>query len=230
MPEEGLSAAEVGKEIAEHLEKHGHHDDARSRRISIVEAVLLASVALIAAWSGFAAAEWSTEPRLELAQSSRHRILSSEASLESMESTNFDASTFNAWFTAWVAGDEAAQEIAERRFSDEFQVAFDAWIATDPLNNPDAPKGPTFMPEYVLPQDVTYEEEARLADEAYEAGAEAGKTADDYVRITVLLASVLFLIGISGHFRIHAARVGLVSVSGLILTYAVILLIQAPKP
>ena len=70
------------------------------------------------------------------------------------------------------------------------------------------------MPEYELPQDVTYEEESQLADEAYEKGAEAGETADDYVRITVLLASVLFLVGISGHFKVHSARIGLVSVSG----------------
>ena len=125
-----------------------------------------------------------------------------------METTNFDASTFNAWFSAWLAGNEEAQAIAERRFSDEFKVAFDAWIATDPANNPDAPKGPTYMPEYELPQDVTDEESH--ADEAYEKGAKAGETADDYVRITVLLASVLFLVGISGHFRVHSARIGLV--------------------
>jgi hypothetical protein len=230
MPEAGLSAAEVGKEIAEHLHKNGQHDDARSRRITIVEAILLATVALLAAWSGFAAAKWSTESRLELSQSTKHRTLSSQASLRAMEATNFDASTFNAWFTAWVAGDQRAQDLAARRFTDEFEVAFDAWIATDPATNPDAPKGPTYMPEYVQADDTVADEETRLADEAYEKGASSGETADDYVRITVLLASVLFLVGISGHFRIHSARVGLISVSVVILAYAGVLLVVAPKP
>jgi len=230
MPEAGLSAAEVGKEIAEHLEKNRDAQDGRGRRLSIVEAILLATVALLAAWSGFAAARWSTESRLELAQSTRHRTLSSEAELRAMEARNFDASTFNAWFTAWVAGDEKAQNLATRRFSDEFKVAFDAWIATDPLNNPDAPKGPTFMPEYHQPDQETADEESQLADEAYAKGAKAGETADDYVRTTVLLASVLFLVGISGHFRVHSGRIGLISVSGAILVYAVILLVMAPKP
>ena len=228
MSEAGLSAAEVGKEIAEHLEKHGNHSDARSRRITIVEAILLATVALLAAWSGFAAAKWSTESRLELSQSTKHRTLSSQAELRAMEATNFDASTFNAWFTAWVAGDQRAQELATRRFTDEFRVAFDAWLATDPANNPDAPKGPTYMPEYVQVDDEVAAEETHLADEAHEKGAESGETADDYVRITVLLASVLFLVGISGHFRIHSARVGLITVSVLILVYAGYLLIVAP--
>ena len=230
MAEAGLSAEEVGKEIAEHLHKHGQHDDPRSRRLTIIEAILLASVALLAAWSGFAAAKWSTESRLELSQSTKHRTLSTEAELRAMEAENFDASTFNAWFTAYIAGDEVGQQLAVRRFSDEYKVAFDAWLATDPVNNPDAPKGPRFMPEYQQPAHAPADEEAHLADAAYEKGAKSGATADDYVRITVLLASVLFLIGISGHFRLHGARVGLICVSGAVLVYAVILLIMAPKP
>ena len=59
MPEAGLSAAEVGKEIAEHLEKNRDVQEGRGRRITIVEAVLLASVAVLAAWSGFASAQWA---------------------------------------------------------------------------------------------------------------------------------------------------------------------------
>jgi len=230
MPEAGLSAAEVGKEIAEHLERHNEPHDKRSRRLGIIEALLLGIVALLAAWSGFAAAQWSTESSLQLSQSTKHRTLSMEAQLESMESQNFDAETFDTWFTAWVMGDEAAMDLAERRFSDEFEVAFQAWLATDPMNNPDAPRGPRFMPDYEHPYEELADEEARLADEAFEEGRKASETADDYVRITVLLASVLFLIGISGHFRVHIARYGLVGVSLVILGYASALIVTAPRP
>jgi hypothetical protein len=231
MPEAGLSAAEVGKEIAEHLEKSRDHEmEGRGRRITIVEAILLATVALLAAWSGFAAAKWSTESRLELAQSGKFRTEASEADLRAMEARNFDALTFDAWFQAWLTGDAQDQALAERRFREEFQPAFDAWLATDPLTNPDAPKGPTYMDQYEEPDKELAAENRARADEAYVEGSKAGTTADDYVRTTVLLASVLFLVGISGHFRIHAARVGLICVSGAILTYAVVLLILAPKP
>jgi hypothetical protein len=230
MSEAGLSAEEVGKEIAEHLHKHGQHDDARSRRITIVEAILLATVALLAAWSGYAAAKWSTESRLSLSRATAARTEASELDLAAMEDRTFDGLTFNAWFTAFMNEDEADQALAERRFRDEFVPAFEAWIATDPLNNPEAPKGPTYMDEYVEPEKEQAAEKRAAADEAYAEGAEAGTTADDYVRITVLLASVLFLVGISGHFRIHGARVGLITVSVLILVYAGYLLIVAPKP
>ena len=69
MPE-GLSAAEVGKEIAEH-KKRGQEDeeaDQHDRWLSILEAVLLSLVAVLAAYSGYAAAKWSTESSVTLGQ------------------------------------------------------------------------------------------------------------------------------------------------------------------
>ena len=42
------------------------------------------------------------------------------------------------------------------------------------------------------------------ADDKFAAGQEAAENADDYVRTTVYLATVLFLVGISGHFRVRA--------------------------
>ena len=50
-------------------------------------------------------------------------------------------------------------------------------------------------------------------------GVETGDTADQYVRITVLLASVLFILGINSQFRLRSARVGLISVGVVILLY-----------
>ncbi|HEY6533792.1 MAG TPA: hypothetical protein VIY72_15905 [Acidimicrobiales bacterium] len=217
----------MSKEIAEHRHRNGGHDESR---ISIIEAILLAMVALLAAWSGFAAAQWSTESRLELARSATNRTEASQADLRAMESRNFDATTFDAWFTAYVADNEEAMAIAERRFRPEFEVAFVAWMATDPATNPDAPPGPTYMPEYEQPDEELADQHTEEADRLYEEGSESAKTADDYVRITVLLASVLFIVGISGQFKVRRARHGLVTVGGAILVYSVILLIIAPKP
>ena len=46
------------------------------------------------------------------------------------------------------------------------------------------------------------------ADAAFAKGSTAGATADKYVRATMFLATVLFLVGISGHFRIRQAAAG----------------------
>ena len=140
MPE-GLSASELGKEISEHAKHVGPHER-RDRLISIAEAVLLSVVALLAAWSGYAAAKWSTESRVELATASSSRIEASQANADAFESRNFDSSTFESWFTAYTVGNKTAMRLAEHRFRPEFKVAFDAWRATKPETNPEAPAGP----------------------------------------------------------------------------------------
>src|SRR4051794_5901644 len=104
MPE-GMSADEVGKEIAGHA-GHGENDghERRDRLVSIAEAILLSIVALLAAWSGYAAAKWSTESRVGLAESSTARAKASRADLKASAVRNFDSSTFEAWFAAYTAG------------------------------------------------------------------------------------------------------------------------------
>lgn len=232
MGEAGLSPSEVGKEIAEHRHRSAEHGEAtgQDRWVTIVEALLLAVVAVLAAWSGYASAKWGTESSLTLAKASATRTEANRAYLDALETRNFDSSTFNAWFIAFTAHDQAAMDLAERRFSPEFDVAFEAWLATDPENNPAAPKGPTYMPEYAQPEKEKAAELDARADELYAEGAKAGTNADDYVRTTVFLASVLFLVGISGHFRVRAARYGLVGVGTLILVLSVVLLIASPPP
>jgi len=205
-------------------------DHPEHRVVSVVEAVILAVVALLAAWSGYAAAKWSTASRLDLASASSLRVKSSQAELASMEARNFDSTTFQAWFAAWIAGDQRAMDLASRRFRPALREAFDAWWALDPATNTTVPAGPTYMPNYRQPEREQAARLSRQADQTFRRGSESGGTADDYVRITVLLASVLFLVGISSQFRIRSARVGLVVVGVCILSYGVVLLVIAPKP
>ena len=60
--------------------------------------------------------------------------------------------------------------------------------------------------------------------------AEEKEKGGRYVRTTVYLATVLFLVGISGHFKVRSARLGLISIAGVILVFSVVSLIVAPKP
>jgi hypothetical protein len=150
--------------------------------------------------------------------------------LDSLEAKNFDGSTFNAWFIAFNAKDPEAQALAVRRFRPEFRKAFDAWIATDPEHNPAAPPGPTYMAEYAQPENARGDDLTRQADEHYAKGAEDGEIADDYIRTTILLASVLFIVGISSHFAVRSARYVLIGVASSVLVYAATLLITIPKP
>ena len=224
---EGLSAREVGKEIVEHAK---HDSVGRDRLLSIGEAVLLSIVALLAAWSGYSAAKWSTESRLDLAEASTARSQANRANLDALEVRNLDSSAFEAWFAAYTAGNRQAMAIAERRFRPLFRVAFDAWRATSPETNPDAPRGPTSMPQYRQPGLVKARVLDERADEAFDAGSSAGKTADDYIRGTVILAVVLFLVGISTQFPLQGARYVLIGLGTVLVVVSVVQLAQLPRP
>jgi hypothetical protein len=228
---EGLSPAEVGKEITEHRAHAGvAHRESRDRWITILEAVLLAVVAVVAAYSGYASAKWSTESRLLLSKASAARTEASNANLNALSVRNFDSSTFEAWFSAYVAGNTKAMAIAKRRFRPAFRVAFDAWQKTDPETNPHAAPGPTYVPQYKQPDLDRANALTAEADRAYAEGAKDGTNADDYVRVTVYLATVLFLIAISGHFSLRGARYGLVTVGVIVLIVAVAILTTLPRP
>ena len=107
MPE-GLSASEVGKEIAEHREhtaaEYAPAEHAqRDRWVAIFEAVLLSVVALLAAWSGYSAAKWGTESSLSLAKASSTRSKASLALIQATQIRTLDSVSFNAAETAYAS-------------------------------------------------------------------------------------------------------------------------------
>jgi hypothetical protein len=244
MPE-GLSPSEVGKEISEHRhkaeereqeqeknkgEKPSDEAKGQERWLTITEAILLAVVAVLAAWSGFASAKWSTHSSLYLAKASAARTEANRADYEAANLESFDSTMFDAWFTAYVAHNKAAMQVAENRFRPVYLAAFKAWLATDPFHNPNAPKGPSYMPQYKLSQLAQANAFDAKANAYYSLGEQAGSNADGYVRTTVYLATVLFLVGISGHFKVRAARMGLIGIAAVIMVYSVVSLVLAPKP
>ena len=172
MPE-GLSASEVGKEIAEHHEHTDHdHDHGASepsrhdRLVTIAEAVLLSVVALLAAWSGYSAAKWGTESSLSLAKASSARSKASLAEIQATQIRTLDSVSFNAAETAYLSHDAKLFALSLRRMRPGYLPAVRAWLALHPLTNPKAPPDPSYMPQYVIPQDAqarTYNAQANAA-------------------------------------------------------------------
>jgi hypothetical protein len=242
MTPEGLSAAEVGKEIAEHREhaEHAEHAESavhvprehvrRDRIISIVEALMLSIVALLAAWSGYSAAKWSTHGSLSLAKASGTRTKANLASIEAGQIRTLDSVSFNAAETAYAAKDARLFKLDLDRMRPGYRPAVNAWLATHPLKNPHAPPDPSYMPQYRIPQEAQAKTLNAQADSYFSEGEDAAGTADKYVRLTVLLAAVLFLVGIGSRFPVRVARYGLISVAGVLLVFSIVQLLGLPGP
>ena len=213
MPE-GFGAGEV----AHHL-GHGH-DDRRAEMIEILEAILLAIVAVATAWSGYQAARWDGRQAHLYGLSSKTRLLGAQAATRGGQQQIYDTSTFSFWLQSYTGGNKVAARVFVRRFRDEYRPAFAAWLKTDPFHNPKAPRAPILMPQYhnaELEASAKYEERASAL---FETGTAARETGDKYLRNTVLLATVLFLTALAQRFKVRKVRLGLIGVSGVLLVIA----------
>ena len=231
MPE-GLSATEVGKEIGEHAKHTREHggDRRRDRLISVLEALLLSVVTIVAAWSGYSAAKWGTESSLNLAKASATRTKANRSFQESLTYRTADAILFNAWFAAYLTHDPNGMRVAAKRFRPEFRAAFVAWLATHPFTNPNAPVGPQTMPQYIPNGQAQAGVLDASADAYYADGQKAAETGDEYVRVTVILASVLFLVGLSTQFPLLGVRYVMIGVGAGLLIFAGVLILTLPGP
>jgi len=226
-------------EIASHLREHGEHNGEdgatagpshlRIELIEILEAVLLALVALSTALSGYQAAKWDGVSARDYATSSRLRVESEQASLGSNQYLIYNSGNLTAWMQAVTSGQKQLAGILERRFTRGYDAAFKAWLKTHPLTNPKSPPGPRFMPQYKDRLAARSTALGEQASKAYEDGVDSRETGEKYVRLTVILAAVLFLIAVGQRFKIRNVRWSVIGIAGAFLAYAVVLLIIYPR-
>jgi len=202
--------------------------DARRNRVELLATLLLAVAAVATAWSTYQGARWRGEQVAETAKATAARIESSEAATRAGQLTQIDIATFTQWVDATVAGNAELAGFYEQRFREEFQTAFDAWQATQPLTNPDAPLTPFALREYKL---ADADRAARLNREAgvrSDAASVANKQADEYMLAVVLFATALFFAGISGKLRGQLPRELLLGLGGAVWLGAAIWLATFP--
>ena len=182
----------------------------------LVATVLIVLAALATSWSSYQATRWNGEQAAAAGRTNAIRIEASRAQGLAEAQTQVDVATFIAWADADQRGDQDLARFYVDRFRDEFLVAFDAWLATDPLTDTDAPPTPFAMDEYQLDSRTQAEE---LDAEAEASAAEVRlniQRSSNYVLTVVLYAVVLFFAGMST--RISNPRLRwLLTVSGCLV-------------
>jgi hypothetical protein len=197
--------------------------------VQVIEVVMLAVVALATAWSGYQSSQWDGRQSLLYGQASSLRFEADAASTSGGQRLVADSGMFTSWLAARSAHDVTLQNLYVRRFTPDYRVAFEAWLKTDPFNDPKAPAGPGYMPQYRNPG---LERAAELNEQAaakFEAGTSARETSDRYVRDTVLFASVLFLLAVAQRFDWAPVRAGAVTVALALMVFVLASIGQLPR-
>ena len=100
----------------------GDTSQARFEVIEIIEALILALVAVATAWSGYQAAKWAGMRAENYAQASRLRVTAEGLATLAGQERIYDSDTFNSWLVAKFDDDEEAASFFERRFRDEYRT------------------------------------------------------------------------------------------------------------
>jgi hypothetical protein len=185
-------------------------------RLELIATVLLALAAVGTAWSGYQAARWNAEQSKAAARGTAARIESAKAAALADSQTQVDVATFTSWVDAFAQDQTELADFYFKRFRAEFKPAVEAWVATRPRRNPDAPLTPFAMPEYRLQARTDAD---RLGATAETWTAKARRNVDrstSYVLGVVLFAAVLFFAGMSTKLRTPNLRRALLGM-GLIL-------------
>lgn len=217
-------------------------------RIELIATIILAIATVLTAWSAFQAGKWSGDQSINFSQAGAFRTESTRHDTLGGQLTQIDVAMYIDWVSAVfeevdsgkiVLTDPTAYEPTRGtvsgflylRFRDEFKPAVQAWMATDPLNNPDAPPTPFAMDEYVVAENVEAELLRVAADESALAARESNQNGDNYVLTMVLFASVLFFAGVSSKIykprnRLIVVGIGLIMlITGIVIDFSLPILI-----
>jgi len=117
--------------------------------------------------------------------------------------------------------EEHGQDTAEDRHSRIVQIGEAVLLALVTLTA-------AYIPQYKLPEQAQANALDNDAAAKFNAGNAASLVSDNYVRITVFLAAVLFLVGIGSSFMLHGVRYALITLGSVLLVVSVVLILRQP--
>jgi hypothetical protein len=184
--------------------------------VEVGATVLLALAAVATAWSSYQATRWNGEQAKTSSRVNKARIEAARASDLANAQQQVDVATFMQWVDSYARDEARLLDFYRERFREEFKPAFEAWIATKPLQTEGAPLTPFAMPQYRL---AARAEAGRLDLMAEELAAEVRRDiqrASNYVLGVVLFAVALFFAGISTKLTSPGLRTAMVAIGCLL--------------
>lgn len=199
------------------------------RRTEFLATVLLAFGSAVTSWSAYQGSLWSGVQATNYNQATARRMESTRESTIAGQLGGVDVAMFMGWMNAYVAANDKLQELFRSRFRPEFRQAFEEWLASNPLTNPQAVASPFQLPSYRSEHLMRAIELDKEAEALFQAGHRANHVADSYIQGTVVLAMVLFFCGITQQFQHFQPRLILLGLATLLLLYGLSKILPLPR-
>ncbi len=189
---------------------------ASDHRLELAAAILLALAAIATAWATYQSSVWRGKQAQAQSASIAARVESTRQAAVANRQAQVDLALFTQWIDAYARRQGDLASFYRKRFRAEFEPAFEAWIASRPRENENAPLSPFVMPQYRLAASTQADALEREAGEFSHAVARNIERADRYMLAVVLFAIALFFAAISMRLRSPDVRIGIL-VAGYLL-------------
>lgn len=203
------------------------HPEKRRTALEYVFVIVLSIATLASAWCGYQLQQWNgaaTDARAEaddaMRQAGEHVILA-------MQTRTMDGLAVLEYWRMLRDHDVENVDRMLARLRPVLREAIEASIADGVLVDPTKP-GPLQHPKYVLPDEVEAGRLRELASQRRQASADAGRTSNSYVVVTLMFATVLFFGGIAGTFTQPRVRTIMAFISICITMTTLVMLVRLP--
>jgi hypothetical protein len=188
----------------------------RSRRLDTIASIMLAAAGVASAWATYQSSLWGGVQASSYASASAKVTEAARLELRAGQKTGMDTALYMAWLSAAAKNDHELMTFYERRFAPEFKKVFDVWRSQYPADlRGQVREGPALSMLHAEHSESLEANKLRAEASALFGKAEkANATGDRYVASTVILALILFLLGISTVARSWGQRRLLVIIAG----------------
>jgi hypothetical protein len=193
-----------------------------------VALVLLSLATIGTAWCSFQAAAWGGVSQRTMNLSAVSGRQAAAAQLQSSQMALLDVLLFSEYINARASSNETLARFYSDRFRGEAKTAFEAWMATKPFENPNAPAHP-FVTNLYQPRLLEQSRAAEAEGQRFwQQAGDAGRNSRSYVLITVLLATALFCGGTAAKFDSLGIRRAVLGLGLAAFVFAVARLVLLP--
>lgn len=191
-----------------------------SARAQLIVAIVLSLATFCSTLCGYRAQVWSgTSSNAASAADSSERK-AAENTIVGLQVRTMDGLRVLEWWRAIRQGDTKSADLLKSHFPARLLVAIDASVAAGALTKPGVP-GPLERSEYVIEEESLAKQQREEAGRLRATANAAGLTANAYVLLTLLFASVLFFGGIASTFDRPRIRLSMAVVSAGLFLFAV---------
>jgi len=171
-----------------------------ANRMELLSVMLLALIIVFTAWSAYQSTLWGGIQTFKLVDVNAANRQASELNLQQGQYTMIDVMMFTEYVNAVNNDDQKLSDFYFERFRPDFKPAVQAWLETNPFDNPNAPPHPFVMKEYKRTFAEQAEQKLKIAESKMDEAQQANQNSDNYVLFTVIYASILFLGSIATKF------------------------------